>query len=218
MNHELPDFEITQRQATGFGDTGERSGEEWLQECCTDMGWNMAITLDRMAWADRHVSMHASLAEWPELIEKFCQQCQASHQDGVQFLLWLGEKYADQLSSPKSKAQGPKSGSGTGCANCGTASRLMANLFKILDYISQHPGPIPVFAALYVFNEPLLDDRIGNHNPAEFAKAIGVSREAVNKEVKKALKFFRLTPRKGMREEAACKNMSEARLKQLKTG
>jgi hypothetical protein len=97
-----------------------------------------------------------------------------------------------------------------------TPAEWQAAFTKILAYEFRHPALTDLYAARYVWGEPLLDDQLGHLNPAEFAARIGVSREAVNKAVLSAQKYFKLPPRRGQRDNNARKNMSMSRLNSLK--
>jgi hypothetical protein len=166
MTHEIPDgFEFGDRSAE-FADAPEgRDGEVLLHKCCADLGVNMAVALQIVAWAEENTEARSSK---------------------------LGDR-------SKNTEQG----------------RLMASVIKILEYLRRHPGAISVYAVCYVFDLPLLDDINGHLCPAEFAKSVNVSREAVNKEVLAAQKHFQLPPRRGQRSDRARKNMTTARLRQL---
>lgn len=96
-----------------------------------------------------------------------------------------------------------------------TATEWQAAIIKILEYEYQHPALTDLFAVRYVFNDPLLDDIIGHLNPAQFAKRISVSKEAVNKAVLRAQKEFGLPIRDGQRGQDARENMRKKRLEQL---
>lgn len=89
---------------------------------------------------------------------------------------------------------------------------------RILAYEIHHPAMTDLFAVRYIWNEPLLDDQVNHMNPAQFAAKIGVSREAVNKAVLRAQKYFKQPPRRGQRCPVARENMRQARMKQLKPG
>ena len=96
--------------------------------------------------------------------------------------------------------------------------RWQAAIIKILSKAFQCNPTTAMYALLTVWDEPLLDDITGHRNAAKFARQIGCSKAAVTKQVKEMQKFFGLPPRKGQRDEAACANMRNSRMKQLKTG
>ena len=138
------------------------------------------------------------------LLNKCCADLGVNFAMALQIVAWAEEN--TEVRNQKSEVRSQDS------------ARTMAALIKILEYLHRHPSVIHSFAVLYAFDMPLLDDIIGHHNPASFAALIGSSREAVNKVVKSVIREFGLKPRRGMRDAAACKNMSDARLKQLKKG
>jgi hypothetical protein len=95
-------------------------------------------------------------------------------------------------------------------------AKWKVGVLMVLEYVFKHPAMTDIFAALYIWDEPLLDDILGHLNPAQFAARIGVTREAVNKAVLRAQLYFKLPPRRGQRHPQARANMKQARMKQLK--
>lgn len=87
---------------------------------------------------------------------------------------------------------------------------------KIMRYVKSHPHPNAIYAALHIFDEPILDDINANLSPTKFADEMGLTKAAVNKAVKDAQKFFQQPPRKDQRSKEACRNMSASRIKKLK--
>ena len=88
---------------------------------------------------------------------------------------------------------------------------------KILEYLYRRHQTPASFAALYVMNVPFLDDLLGHQNQSEFAKSIGVTKAAICKAVDEAAKYFGRPPRSDQRKQSARDNMTNARLRQLKT-
>lgn len=96
-------------------------------------------------------------------------------------------------------------------------SAVLARCIKILRYIKTHPNSTAIYAALYVWDDPLLDDLNGHLTQTEFAQAIGVTKAAVNNAAKDAQRFFKLPPRQDQRKPEACETMRQtiiARLEQ----
>lgn len=98
----------------------------------------------------------------------------------------------------------------------------VAKVQKLLRYIKNHPNSNAIYAALYVWDEPLLDDINGNLSQTEFAnkmypstKPVNPAKAAVNNAVKDAQRFFNLPPRSGQRSTAACETMSQKTIERL---
>jgi len=97
-----------------------------------------------------------------------------------------------------------------------SGAQWQSAFIRILEYIFNHPSLPDIYAAVYIWDQPALDDILGHLNPAEFAARLGVSRQAINDPVLKAQKQFKLKPRRGQRGHDARANMRTARMKQLK--
>lgn len=195
-------FELGERRAVAGDHRDEPSGEVLLHECCIECGFNLAIAMQVLAWADAHVPAGTPCAAVPKLIENCCRECGIKPDAATTFILWYAENVLPQTG-------------GAGAVPTGDSTMRNVSVIKILEYLKKHPGSISVYAVCYVFNLPLLDDINGHLCPAEFAKQIEVSREAVNKEVLAAQKFFGVPPRPGQRGKGARENMRKARIKQL---
>lgn len=81
---------------------------------------------------------------------------------------------------------------------------------------------LKTYARFRVLNQPWLDDIYGGLTPTEFARHLGISKQAVVKECKETRKRLRLLGlklevRSDERDEEACDNMKQARTNQLVT-
>jgi hypothetical protein len=94
--------------------------------------------------------------------------------------------------------------------------KWQANIIRILEYLKRNPGAINIYAVIYIFNDPLLDDINEHLIPAQFARKVRVTKAAVTKAVVAAQEFFKLPPRSGQRKTVARENMRDSRNQQLK--
>lgn len=205
MNHEIPDQFDHEPDAIWTGEDA-RDGEVMLRQCCADLGVNMAFAIELLAWADKNIPPRGVAGfDWPALRTRCCAELRIKPPFASEFFEWAAE-HLQPAPSP-----------GRAAGDSGQAE-LAASMVKLLEYIFNHASLIHVYAVLYAFGEkcPLLDDIIGHAAPADFAKRIGCTREAVNKAVLAAQKEFRLAPRRGQRGQHARENMSRARKNQLK--
>lgn len=197
---------LADRTLNEVGD--ERAGEQLVQQCCRDCGFNMAVALNALAWADGAIHSGTKLRELPALLEQCMAAAQLKAKEATQFILW----FMESADLPRSELGHAEPGA------AGDMARMKACLLKIPRYVFMHPTPIRVFAILFALGEqvPFLDDIIGYKTPAGFAKEINVHREAVNKVVLEVQKEFGLPQRHGQRSLKARMNMHVARVKQLK--
>lgn len=93
--------------------------------------------------------------------------------------------------------------------------KWMGKFYKILKYIKNHPQSTAIYAVCHIWDEPVIDVLHGNMNQSEFAASIGLDKAAVNNAIKDAQKEFKTRPRRDMRKDEACGNMSTANLAKL---
>lgn len=93
-----------------------------------------------------------------------------------------------------------------------TADQRKGALLANLEYMFLHPTPTAAFALCYAPNLPFLDHVIQGMTMAEFARKIGVEKEAVRKAVQAVQRHFHYAPRPEQRGEASRARMRRKRI------
>jgi hypothetical protein len=193
-----------------------QDGEALLHKCCAELGVNMAMAIQIVAWADENCQRSTFSAEMANVVELLKKQ-ESKHRQAWHFLISYQANQKAEIPNLK-KNLTLLAGQAWNSAKSKDRPQIKEQFQKISDEIDEAVSEAirtVSFSTRVMALELDFTTAAGADSVAELGRICGLSKQTVNKCSLNFQPKLGLPPRPGQRCEAARTNMTEARKNQL---